>query len=1029
MAAMTNEELQVSLAFEDSDTDSDGDNNDDTRKKDIEGLSDMWHTIGPEHDGMVQKSDIRKMLHIFINHFFVDVSGKHSTRLHDIARKQLEQIQGNLNFNQFVNIIRALEAEIKKTWRMVKLGRKWLKNKKRLKSAYENAPPVSSITNKLQKKKEELKFTDYVSHLTEHLLPIAPNVIGTLRETYHLTQPQARTKWIGILEEAVEELRGSQLPLFIKKPFTRQPAHVAHQVAVISRDKVLREMLQGKYKLTPRQAYDIIFSAKKKIKADRSKLFHAKNKIKADRGKFFPNGNSNYSSNSDGEEDRGEEKSESKTGSHGGTAALTAARAAAQTAQETPSRSVMNSFRTAFVQIWDAIVATGNPDVTYGQQAMRFVNAILSRALQNHMTHATPGQIRDVVGDISNMLVNGNRNFFPGPISYDKFMHLIKQSDRILQSNFDVEDPFYMGRIASGYTQAIINDGQGTSSSSNQQETSNAQIARKLQEQFLRRTERLDRRDAEKMQQQEQERRRQEQEMRRQRLQEQEERRRLQEQQQRATNEQIARNHELALRLQGEGGMAKNPSPVPPRGRNRSRGRASNQQETSKAQMARLKQIDSQLARRMQERWRKKKGKCWQYFGQNEQGRRTSRGESKTSTTPPRGTRSDLPPIVIVVGEDGFPFLNDLIPGTGYTFRELRRAIGPTKSGAREAQKRSSLAVHKVFENMVDAPLAYRILNEFAENHSQWNQHRNYNARQILNLLRTTLIQFTRTSDRIYSNPHAIDAIVRKGSGAIVNGVNIRIGDRNIDSATFVLLMIFFIGQFPPAFQKRWAENYIRDNIEAYTGAPKLETFLPGARCSSCPKGIVERMFYGLFNELNFARERVIDHNAVRKHQEFNEEAAKRAEEAAERDRIAAAEEAERARFRHADGRRAMVQEWTMRHYMDQEEQGKEMNAKGLREYLQSRISSNSDYENTQTEWDQSMHNYFTDEMLNGLSVERGGKSWENISKRNNEVKEGGRRKKRKKTRKGKKKKNRKKTRKGKKKKNRKKTRKAGKKK
>ena len=147
-------------------------------------------------------------------------------------------------------------------------------------------------------------------------------------------------------------------------------------------------------------------------------------------------------------------------------------------------------------------------------------------------------------------------------------------------------------------------------------------------------------------------------------------------------------------------------------------------------------------------------------------------------------------------------------------------------------------------------------------------------------------------------------------------------------------------------------------------------------------------MFFNLFSELNFARERVIDHNAVRKHQEFNEEerkraeeAAKRAEEAAERDRIAAAEEAERNRFRHADGRRAMVQEWTRQYYMDQGEKEEQMNAKGLREYLQSRINSNSEYENTQTEWDQSMHNYFTDEILNGLDVERGGKSWDNAIK------------------------------------------------
>ena len=512
----------------------------------------------------------------------------------------------------------------------------------------------------------------------------------------------------------------------------------------------------------------------------------------------------------------------------------------------------------------------------------------------------------------------------------------------------------------------------------------------------------------------------QEQERRRQRLQEQEQRRRLQEQQQRATNEQMARNHELAIRLQGEGGMAKNPSPVPPRGRNRSRGRAGRTRSRGRAGRTRSRgRAGRSRGARGRNRNNSESGgilssvanvasminpfpAIWAAFT----GCKRTRDDTGACELPRQ--RSHLPPIEIVTGEDGFPFLNDLIPNTGYTFRELREAIRPNQQGARDAEERGCMAVHNVMKKMVNAPLAYQILDEFARNNPQWNQHRDYDARQILDLLRTTLIQFTRTSDRIYSNPHAIDAIIRKGAGAIVNGRIIRIGGMEIDSATFVLLMIFFIGHFPAPFQKRWAENYIRDNIEAY-GGTKLETFPPGSQCSSCPKGIIERMFLGLFTELNFARERVIDQNAVRKHQEFDEEerkraeeAAKRAEEAAERDRIAAAKEAERNRFRHADGRRAMVQTWTQQYYMDQGEQGKAPTAKGFREYLQSKINSNSDYENTQTEWDQSMHNYFTDEMLNALDVERGSKHWNNISR-------GGKRRYKKKKTKRSKKRNRKK--------------------
>ena len=673
--------------------------------------------------------------------------------------------------------------------------------------------------------------------------------------------------------------------------------------------------------------------------------------------------------------------------------------------QETPSQSEINSFMTAFDQIWDAIVATGNPDVTYGQQAMRFVNAILSRALQNHMSHATPGQIRHVVGDISNMLVNGNRNFFPGPISHDNFMHLIGESDRILQRNFNVEDPFYMGRIASGYTQAIINDGQRTSSSSNQQETSNAQMARKLQEQFLRRTERLDAMDARKLRDDDRTRAARERAARERADRERRDRldniarRNSQYARQLAANEQRrvnARRETRRNRTPSRGASKR--STTPPRGTTRRRRRNNRPGSGAGGVISGITGFATTTAQHFNPF-----PAIWAAFTGCK--RKRKGGECNLP-----GKRSDLPPIEIVTGENGFPFLNDLIPGTGYTFRELRGAIRPTQQGAREAEKRSCMAVHEVMQKMVDAPLAYRILNEFAINHPLWNQRRGYNAREILELLRTTLIQFTRTSDRIYSNRHAIDAIVRKASGAIVDGTNIRIGGMEIDSATFVLLMIFFIGQFPPAFQKRWAENYIRDNIEAYELS--LATFPPGSQDISCPKGIIERMFLGLYTELNFARERVIDQNAVRKHQEFDEEerkraeeAAKRAEEAAERDRIAAAKEAERNRFRHADGRHRIIEEWTRQHYMDQGEQGKAPTAKGFREYLQSKINSNSDYENTQTEWDQSMHNYFTDEMLNALDVERGSKHWNNISR-------GGKRRYKKKKTKRSKKRNRKKTRK-----------------
>ena len=658
--------------------------------------------------------------------------------------------------------------------------------------------------------------------------------------------------------------------------------------------------------------------------------------------------------------------------------------------QETPSQSEMNSFMTAFDQIWDAIVATGNPDVTYGQQAMRFVNAILSRALQNHMTHATPGQIRHVVGDISNMLVNGNRNFFPGPISHDNFMHLIGESDRILQRNFSVEDPFYMGRIASGYTQAIINDGQRTSSPSNQQETSNAQMARKLQEQFLRRTERLDAMDARKLRDDDRTRAARERAARERADRERRDRldniarRNSQYARQLAANEQRrgnARRETRRNRTPSRGASKR--STTPPRGTRRRRRRNNRPGSGAGGVISGITGFATTTAQHFNPF-----PAIWAAFTGCK--RKRKGGECNLP-----GKRSDLPPIEILAGENGFPFLNELIPGTGYTFQQLRDAMAPNSMGAREAGARSCMAVHRVMSNLTNGGLVYQIIDEFARNNPLWAEHsRRATAREIIQLLMDYLTQWTERSASIYRNPVAIRAVVQAASGAIRDGQMITIGGRQIDSASFALLFIFFIGQMPPPLQKRWAENLIRDSIEAYDH--KLETYR-GERGISCPKGVIERMFLGLHAELMQARERIIDERARRMHEEFDEQERMRREAEA-----AALEAQKRASQKRGEGqspgsRHKMVEDWTGRHYSAQ---GGEVNAKGLREYLQSKINSNDDYHNTQGEWDQSMHNYFTDEMLNALMIDRDGKSWENISKG------GKRRYKKKKTKKSKKRKN-----------------------
>ena len=105
------------------------------------------------------------------------------------------------------------------------------------------------------------------------------------------------------------------------------------------------------------------------------------------------------------------------------------------------------------------------------------------------------------------------------------------------------------------------------------------------------------------------------------------------------------------------------------------------------------------------------------------------------------GKRSDLPPIEILAGENGFPFLNELIPGTGYTFQQLRDAMAPNSMGAREAGARSCMAVHRVMSNLTNGGLVYQIIDEFARNNPLWAEHsRRATAREIIQLLMDYLL-------------------------------------------------------------------------------------------------------------------------------------------------------------------------------------------------------------------------------------------------------------------------------------------------
>ena len=350
---------------------------------------------------------------------------------------------------------------------------------------------------------------------------------------------------------------------------------------------------------------------------------------------------------------------------------------------------------------------------------------------------------------------------------------------------------------------------------------------------------------------------------------------------------------------------------------------------------------------------------------------------------------SDLPPIEIQTGEDGYPYLNELIPGTQFTFQQLRDAMRPNNEGGKLAEGRDACAVHAVMARLTNGHRVFQILNQFADNNPQWQAYNGTaSGEDIIYLLGSFLTRLTQNSERIYRNSRAIRNIVNAAGSLFHQNQTFQIGGQSIAARDFVLLFIFFVGSMPPRMQQRWAENLIRDSIEAYD--TRLETY-NGAGPISCPRGIVERMFLGLHGELMQARENIIDESARKQHAAFKarEEARKRASQ-------------KRGEGKGHGSRHKMVENWTQQHFVDQ---GGEMNAKGVREYIQSKINSNDDYHNTQEEWDQTMHNYFTDEMLNALMIERDGKSWDNISK-------GGKRRYKKKKTKKSKKRHRKKTRK-----------------
>jgi hypothetical protein len=416
-----------------------------------------------------------------------------------------------------------------------------------------------------------------------------------------------------------------------------------------------------------------------------------------------------------------------------------------------------------------------------------------------------------------------------------------------------------------------------------------------------------------------------------------------------------------------------------------------------------------------------------------------SRGRSDRCALPER--KEDLPDVMVEEGSEGFPYKTDRIPGTRYTYEQLNQAMQKTTTGRGFAVGTDCMAVHRVMDHLRNPLLVYEIISTFATSHPRWAE---FSGRatigDIRDMFNQMLRQFIRHSNPLYHRPGRPDVVgvsVGLVSEALADGRNMTIGrgaDRlEIDPATFVVMLLFFIGELPPQMQTAWAEEYLKDNIEAYIrdGDGNIDpngcsfeewprSHSGGAHCNvSCARGAVERIFLGLGSEFIKLRHTRVDENALQQHKDFaaREAARKEAEaKAAHNALVAAAKKAQETQKRGPVERKRLVAEWGGKFIVPK---WGEADPIEVRNHILAEADKETEFHNTHNEWNASMKEYFNEaggdpsdlETMIGLKAKEGNK-WENISKRNNEVKEGGRRKKRKKTRKGKKKKNRKKTRK-----------------
>ena len=396
-----------------------------------------------------------------------------------------------------------------------------------------------------------------------------------------------------------------------------------------------------------------------------------------------------------------------------------------------------------------------------------------------------------------------------------------------------------------------------------------------------------------------------------------------------------------------------------------------------------------------------------------------SQGGGKKCALPEK--KEDLPEYEIQGGSDGFPYQTEQIPGTRYTYEQLSQAIAITSAAHGWAAGTDCMAIHRVMDHLQNPLLVYEIISTYARNHPRWNEFSGRaSITDIRDMFSEMLRQFTRHSNRLYhrtgGGTDVVNVSVDLVSSALRDGDMITIGrdaeEIAIEPAIFVIMLLFFIGELPPQMHTAWAEEYLKDNIEAYIRDrhgnlnPNGCSFEEwprahdgGVHCNvSCAKGAVERIFTGLGAEFTKLRYKRIDENALNMHHEFaaREAAKKELEDKARHNaELAAAKKAMETQKRGPVERKRLVGEWGGAAILPNYGSADPIE---VRNHILAEADKETEFHNTHNEWNASMKEYFNEaggdppdlETMIGIKAKEGNK-WENISKRNNEVKEGGR--------------------------------------